>query len=383
MKKNKFLLTLILLFTFSLFLAACGGSSDGDADKDDATDDEQTTNDEETDEEETDEPASDFTVAMVTDTGGIDDKSFNQSAWEGLEAWGEGNGVEKGGDGYDYAQSEDDSDYLPNFTRLVKNDYNLVFGVGFLLEDAVSDIAEQFPDNYFAIVDTVVDAPNVASMTYAEHEGSFLAGVAAAMKTETNKLGFLGGVDSDLINKFEVGFVAGAKSVNPDIEIEVQYAEDFNAVDKGKLIASNMYNSDIDIIYHAAGNTGNGVFAEAKDIKQNDPDRAIWVIGVDRDQYEEGLNEDESASVTFTSMVKRVDITVEDLTNEAAAGNFPGGEILVYGIEEGAISIADTNEDAFTEDIEAAVVEWEEKIKSGDVDVPQTKDDLKEFEESL
>lgn len=383
MKKNKFLLTLILLFTFSLFLAACGGSSDGDADKDDATDDEQTTNDEETDEEETDEPASDFTVAMVTDTGGIDDKSFNQSAWEGLEAWGESNGVEKGGDGYDYAQSEDDSDYLPNFTRLVKNDYNLVFGVGFLLEDAVSDIAEQFPDNYFAIVDTVVDAPNVASMTYAEHEGSFLAGVAAAMKTETNKLGFLGGVDSDLINKFEVGFVAGAKSVNPDIEIDVQYAEDFNAVDKGKLIASNMYNSDIDIIYHAAGNTGNGVFAEAKDIKQNDPDRAIWVIGVDRDQYEEGLNEDESASVTFTSMVKRVDITVEDLTNEAAAGNFPGGEILVYGIEEGAISIADTNEDAFTEDIEAAVVEWEEKIKSGDVDVPQTKDDLKEFEESL
>src|SRR5690625_2665888 len=341
MKKRNVLQLLILLCAVSFLLAACGGSSD-EVDNND--------NEGVNGEDATEEATDDFTVAMVTDTGGIDDKSFNQSAWEGLQAWGETAGVEKGSDGFDYAQSEDDSDYLPNFTRLVKNDFDLVFGVGFLLEDAVSDIAEQFPDNYFAIIDTVVEAPNVASMTYAEHEGSFLAGVAAAMKTETNKLGFVGGVDSDLINKFEVGFVAGVKSVDPDIEIDIQYAEDFNAVDKGKLIASNMYNSDIDIIYHAAGNTGNGVFAEAKDIKQNDPDREIWVIGVDRDQYEEGLNEDESFSVTFTSMVKRVDVTVEALTEEAAAGDFPGGEILEYGIEDGAISIADTNEEAFTED---------------------------------
>ena len=374
MKKRNVLQLLILLCAVSFLLAACGGSSDEDDNNDN-----EGVNGEDATEEDTD----DFTVAMVTDTGGIDDKSFNQSAWEGLQAWGETAGVEKGSDGFDYAQSEDDSDYLPNFTRLVKNDFDLVFGVGFLLEDAVSDIAEQFPDNYFAIIDTVVEAPNVASMTYAEHEGSFLAGVAAAMKTETNKLGFVGGVDSDLINKFEVGFVAGVKSVDPDIEIDIQYAEDFNAVDKGKLIASNMYNSDIDIIYHAAGNTGNGVFAEAKDIKQNDPDREIWVIGVDRDQYEEGLNEDESFSVTFTSMVKRVDVTVEALTEEAAAGDFPGGEILEYGIEDGAISIADTNEEAFTDDIKDEVEEWTAKINAGDIDIPKTRDELEEYEGDL
>src|SRR5690625_232343 len=267
MKNNKFLLSILLLFVFSLFLVACGGASDKNKDEANNTGEDK--------EGEATEDVKDFSVAMVTDTGGIDDKSFNQSAWEGLEAWGEEHGVDKGAGGYDYAQSEDDSDYLPNFTRLVKNEFDLVFGIGFLLEDAVFEIASQYPDNYFAIVDTVVEAPNVASITFAEHEGSFLAGVAAAMKTKTNKIGFVGGVDSDLINKFEVGFVAGAKSVNPDIEVQIQYAEDFNAVDKGKLIASNMYNSGIDIIYHAAGNTGNGVFAEAKDIKQNDTDREI------------------------------------------------------------------------------------------------------------
>src|SRR5699024_8242861 len=101
------------------------------------------------------EPSEEFSVAMVTDTGGVDDKSFNQSAGEGLQAWGEEHGLEEGSDGYDYAQSEDDSDYLPNFSRLVKNDFDLVFGVGFLLEDAVEEIAEQNPDNQFAIVDTI------------------------------------------------------------------------------------------------------------------------------------------------------------------------------------------------------------------------------------
>lgn len=370
MKNKRFLWAIVLLFSFSLLLAACGGSSDSDKDGADKGEEEGASDD-------------DFSVAMVTDTGGVDDKSFNQSAWEGLQSWGEKNGKEQGSGGYDYAQSEDDSDYLPNFSRLVKNDTDLVFGVGFLLEDAVAEIAEQNPEKYFAIVDTVVEGDNIASLTYAEHEGSFLAGVAAAKKTETDKIGFVGGVDSDLINKFEVGFIAGAKSVNPEIEVQVQYAEDFNAVDKGKLIASNMYSSDIDIIYHAAGNTGNGVFAEAKDIKQNDPDREIWVIGVDRDQYEEGLNKDKSESVTFTSMVKRVDISVEQVSDMAMEEEFPGGETLVFGLNEDGISIADTNEDAYTDEIKSEVAEWEEQIRNGELEVPKTRDELKEFEEAL
>src|SRR5699024_9609778 len=115
------------------------------------------------------------------------------------------------------------------------------FGVGFLLEDAVEEIAEQNPDNQFAIVDTIAEGDNVASLTYAKHEGSFLAGVAAANKTKTDKVGFLGGVDSELINKFEAGCVAGVRTVIPESAVEVQYPEDFDAVNKGKLIASNMF----------------------------------------------------------------------------------------------------------------------------------------------
>lgn len=378
MRNRKFLWTISLLFVLSIFLVACGGAGETDGTPDEAED----TSSDPTDDATADEGVN-FSVAMVTDTGGIDDKSFNQSAWEGLEAWGAEHGLEKGEGGYDYAQSESDSDYLPNFTRLVKNDFDLVYGIGFLLQDSVEQIAEQYPDKYFGIVDTVAELPNVASITFAEHEGSFLVGVAAALKTNTNKIGFVGGVDSPLINKFEVGFVAGAKSVNPDIEVQIQYAEDFNAADKGKLIASNMYNNGIDIIYHAAGGTGNGVIAEAKDIKKSDPDREIWVIGVDRDQYEEGLNEDGTASVTFTSMVKRVDIAVQEVSNMALEGNFPGGEIVVFGLEDEGISVAETNTEAYTDDIAKEVNEWEEKIRSGELKVPENRDELKEFEASL
>src|SRR5699024_3313 len=151
-------------------------------------------------------------------------------------------------------------------------------------------------------------------------------------KTKTDKVGSLGGVYTDLINKLEADFVVGVKTVDPDIEVDVQYADDLNAVDKGKLIASNMINSDMDIVYHSAAKTSNGVLAEEKDIKKNDPDRDVWVSGVDRDQYDEGLNEDESSSVTFTSMVKRVDVSVQDITNRALEGDFPGGENVVYGL---------------------------------------------------
>lgn len=368
MKGNKRFFGFILIFSFSLLLAACGNSSDSG-----------------NEESESDDGGSDdnFTAAMVTDTGGVDDKSFNQSSWEGLQEWGEENDLKEGSDGYDYSQSEDDSDYLPNLSRLAKNDFNIIFGVGFLLEDAVEEVAEQNPDTYFSIIDTVAEGDNVTSITFGEHEGSFLAGVAAAEKTETDKIGFLGGVESDLITKFEAGYIAGAKAVNPDIEIDVQYAGDFNAVDKGKVIASNMFNSDIDVVYHSAGNTGNGAFAEAKDIKKSNPDEDVWVIGVDRDQYDEGTYGDDDESVTFTSMVKRVDIAVQDVIKMAEDDEYPGGEVLEFGLDEDGISIADTNEEAYTEDIQEEVEEWEDKIRDEEIEVPKTDDELESFEEDL
>ncbi|SDJ71284.1 BMP family lipoprotein [Sediminibacillus albus] len=377
MKKNRLLLLFALLLTVGLVLGACGSSgeegSEGNAGDDSSGSD--------TNKEDSGEAAdSDFSAAMVTDIGGVDDKSFNQSAWEGLQAFGEENGLAQG-EGIDYAQSENDADYMPNLNRLVREDYNLIFGIGFKLTESLNTVAEQNPETDFALVDAVAEAENIANITFKEHQGSFLVGVAAAMKTESNKVGFVGGENSELIKKFESGFRAGVASVNPDIEVNVQYAESFGAADKGKVIASNMYSGGVDVIYHASGATGNGVFAQAKDIKKNDPSSNVWVIGVDRDQHEEGAIGDNN--VTLTSMVKRVDIAVQEVAALSQSGEFPGGEVLEFGLEDDGVSVAKTNEDAMTDDIVKEVENWKQKIIDGEVEVPSTEDELDEYLNTL
>ncbi|RFU67831.1 BMP family protein [Bacillus sp. V59.32b] len=358
MKKRKFGMALSLVLAAGTILGACGNDeesgSNGEKEKDK------------------------FTVGMVTDIGGVDDKSFNQSAWEGLQEFGKENDLEKGKDGFNYVQSKSDADYATNLNTLVRNDFDLIYGIGYLLAEPLGKVADQRKDSNFAIVDSVVEKPNVASITFTEQQGSFLVGVIAAHTTKSNKIGFVGGVDGTLINKFEAGFIAGVKSVKPDADVKVQYAGSFGAADKGQAIASSMYSSGIDVIYHASGGTGNGVFAAAKELKKKDPNSNIWVIGVDRDQFEEGNVEADGKpyNVTLTSMVKRVDIAVKDLADKAKAGDFPGGEVIEYGLEENGVSIADHKENV-SEDAMKAVDEWTEKIKSGEIKVPATRDELK------
>ncbi|RPF55936.1 BMP family lipoprotein [Aquisalibacillus elongatus] len=364
---NKRFAFLTILLSLSLVLAACGSGGSESGSNQDC------------------EPDSNFVKAgIVTDEGGVDDKSFNQSAWEGLQAYGDEHCLEKG-EHFDYAQSNSDTEYDSNLTRLTQSDYELVFGIGYKLTEAIEKVAEQNPDTKYALVDEVAEGDNIASITFKEHQGSFLVGVAAALKTETGKVGFVGGMDSPLINKFEVGYIAGVKSIDPSIEIDVRYAETFSDAGKGRQIANSMYNSDADVIYHAAGGAGNGVFNEAKDIKNNNPDRDVWVIGVDRDQYEEGALEvdDTEYNVTLTSMVKRVDISVQDVIERTMDGEFPAGETLEYGLSDNGISAADTNEEAYTEDIKSEVEDWKEQIQNGDIDVPSTHDELDEFLENL
>lgn len=353
MKKKRFGLSVSLLLTAGLILGGCG-------------------------QQEQEEPKTDeFSVAMVTDMGGIDDKSFNQSAWEGLQKFGEENGLKKGKGGYDYLQSKGDADYATNLNKLVRNDFDLIFGIGYLMTDAITEIAEQKPDNKFAIVDSVVEKPNVASITFKEHEGSFLVGVVAGLMTKTNKIGFVGGVELPLIEKFESGFIAGVKAVNPNATVTVQYAGAFDKADTGKAIASSMYASGVDIIYHAAGGTGNGVFSEAIDLKKQDPNKEVWVIGVDRDQYEEGKVPGTDTSVTLTSMVKRVDVAVYDLATKTKNGNFPGGQAVEYGLKEDGVGIAPTSKNNVPEDVLKQVDEWKQKIINGEVNVPTTRAELK------
>ena len=312
-------------------------------------------------------PKTDYKVAMVTDVGGVDDKSFNQSAWEGLKKYGEENNlVEK--EGFNFAESNDDSDYMPHLNSLTQAGFDLIFGIGFLMEEAIKQIADENPEVNYSIVDMVVDKPNVASITFAEHEGSFLVGVVAAMQTKTNKVGFIGGVDMPLIHKFEEGFKAGVAAVDKDIEVEVTYTGAFDAPDKGKATASAMYNSNVDVIYHAAGGTGNGVFTEAKSLKEADPSREIWVIGVDRDQAEEGKTKD-GDNITLTSMIKKVGVAVKDVADKGKDGNFPGGQILTYDLKSDGVGIAPT-QDNLSKEILDKVEEFRQKIIDGEIEVP-------------
>src|SRR5690625_295631 len=196
LRKRNILFLLAIFTSLILVLASCGGSKDNN--------NKEPNNSGNNNGEASGD--SDFKVAMFTDVGGVDDKSFNQCAWEGLKAWGAEHGLTEK-ENFDYAQSNDDSDYLPNLNSLVRDDFDLIFGIGFMLEPAVGEVAKQNPDTNFGIVDSVVNEPNVASITFADNESSFLVGVAAALKTKTNKLGFVGGAESDIITAFDVGFL--------------------------------------------------------------------------------------------------------------------------------------------------------------------------------
>ncbi|HLR42100.1 MAG TPA: BMP family ABC transporter substrate-binding protein [Pseudogracilibacillus sp.] len=370
---RKICLLSLLLLILSTFLAACNKSNNDLA----------VANINEHAEPPKDENA--LSVALVTDTGGINDRSFNQFAWEGLQAWGETYSKKEGREGYDFILPEKETDeaYVNSFEELVNDGTDLMFGVGFLLEDAVYDIASQYEDHYFASIDTVVPLPNVVSITFAEHEGSFLAGLAAAEKTQTKKVGFIGGVDSDLIQKFEVGYSAGIHTIDPKIEVDIQYVEDFNDVETAQQLAKEMYDNGVDIIYHAAGNAGNGVFAEATARQAQQKDNELWVIGVDRDQYEEGFIENSNESVTLTSMVKRVDLAVYDVASALMSHAFPGGEILVFGLADEGIALTNTNEQAYTNEIAAVVNDWQEKVIKGEITVPKSRAELKDFEQGI
>ena len=358
MKKRKFGLLISSVVAAGAILAACGSDDEKD-----------TSNNGTTGDNGKEEAGGDLSLAMVTDVGGVDDKSFNQSAWEGIKEWGEENGLKKGKDGFDYLQSASDADYNTNLNNLIRRDFDLVFGVGYMMDDATSEIASENPDKMISIIDSAVDAPNVASILFKEQEGAFLAGVVAASMSETGKIGFVGGTKIPVIERFHAGFVEGAKAVNPDIEIQINYTGVFDKPEQGKIAANAMYSSGVAIIFHAAGGTGNGVFSEANERKAKNPDSNIWVIGVDADQYEEGRVDDKH-NVTLTSMLKGVGTAVKDVADRAKAGEFPGGETLVYGLAEDGVGLADSR-GAIPEDILKTVEDYKAKIAAGEIKVPE------------
>lgn len=310
----------------------------------------------------------DLSIGMVTDTGGIDDKSFNQGAWEGMKQWGQQHGKAEGLDGYSYFQSDTEADYITNLNLASQSQIDIIYAIGYRLQAAVTEIAQQYPDQHFAMVDSIIELDNVASLNFADEEAAFLAGVAAATTTETNKVGFIGGVEGVVIDKFEAGFVAGVQAVNPDVEITVQYAGSFTDPSKGRTLAAAMYADDVDIIFHASGPTGNGVFAEAKDLVSIDPERNLWVIGVDLDQTAEGeftIN-GQARNIHLTSTLKNTGNVIQSFAEDVAENGFKPG-IQWFNLANHGVGLADGQLSASSM---KAIQDYQKQIIDGSISVP-------------
>lgn len=298
-------------------------------------------------------------MAMVTNQSGLGDQSFNDAAWEGLGMAEEKYDIER-----KVLEAREQAQYVPNLSTLAEQGAALIIGVGFMIQDAVAETAEMFPDSNFAVVDGGVDLPNVASLHFKENEGAFLVGAIAAKVTETGKIGYVGGMSTPVTNRMEAGYRAGAMTVDPDIEVFVSYAGSFADPAKGEEMAIPQYEQGADVIFQVAGQTGLGVINAAKK-------KDKYVIGIDRDQNY--LAPDN----VLTSMIKRVDIAVSNACGMVVNDSFEGKHYY-YGIKEGAVDYATTG-DLIPSDIIDYAEMLKQKILDGDIVPPSTYEELEAF----
>ena len=308
-------------------------------------------------------------IGLSTDEGGLNDKSFNQAADQGIKKAAKEFKLD-----YKALESSKKEDYEPNLQSLVDESAALTFGVGFQMGDALTAVAKANPNSKFAIIDSVVALPNVESINFKAEESSFLVGVIAGKMTKTNKIGFIGGKDFALINAFEYGFYAGVKSVNPKAAVNLLnrkytvYADSFNDTNKGKDAAKLLYGKGCDIIYHAAGGVGIGLFQQAKELKAKG--KKVWAIGVDLDQ---AVSVPEYKNVILTSAMKRVDIGTYSATKDVVKGTFKGGKVVVLGLKEGGVGIAPSSKTNTPKAVLALATKYENAIKAGKIKVPVDK----------
>jgi len=302
-------------------------------------------------------------IGIAYDTGGRGDRSFNDSAYAGVEAAIE----EFGGEVQDLSPNSDASNRADLLTQLADQGYNPIIAVGFAYGQDVATVAAQYPDVQFAIVDSAAgDTANLTGLLFAANEGSYLAGVAAALKTETDHIGFVGGVDTGLIQNFNAGYVAGAQAVNPDIKIDTEYISPegdfsgFNDPAKGQIVAQGMYDAGADIVFQVAGGSGLGVFqaAAASDGR---------AIGVDSDQYNT-VEDPALQAVIMTSMLKRVDNAVHAYIGDFVDGSVKGGTDIINDLESEGVGLSTTG--GFIDDIQDDIDSYRQKIIDGDITVP-------------
>ena len=312
------------------------------------------------------QPAS-MKVAVVFDIGGRGDGGFNDSAYRGMEK-----AVSELGVRADYLEPAGSLEREAAIKKAAASDADVVVGVGFIFTDLITDLATRYPLKKFICIDyalrydshgNVRPLPkNLAAVEFREEEGSYLVGAIAALKSKTGKIGFLGGMDSPVIRRFQAGYIAGARAVRPDIHVLSRFAgltgKAFNNPPKGYYLADRMYGDGADIIFHAAGITGEGLFQAAKK-------RRLWAIGVDIDQSSK------APGLVLTSMTKHVDVAVFDILKVCAAGNFTGG-VKSYGLRENGVGFVydNQNQGMISEDIHGKVLALQKDIASGVLTAP-------------
>jgi basic membrane protein A len=302
-------------------------------------------------------------IGMVTDVGGLGDRSFNDSAYAGLVRAKNELHVDT-----TVLQSRSAADYQINLTVLANKEFDETFAIGFLMARDVAEVAERYPARHFSIIDAVVDQPNVTAVTFKEEEGSFLAGALAAMTTKTKTIAFLGGIDIPLLRKFEAGYAAGARQVDPSVKVLVKYVGSFEDVASGKELAGVQFSEGADIIYVAAGKAGLGAIDQVK--SRND----AFVIGVDSDQ------DAIAPGKILTSMIKRVDVGVFRVSQRAAAHQ-PRPAHLTLGLKDGGVGLTDFKytRSVVTPEKIALLAKLKAAIISGKIAVPSTREGLASF----
>jgi basic membrane protein A and related proteins len=323
-------------------------------------------------------------VGMVTDAGTIDDKSFNQGTWEGILLAAEDFDLSTK---YLKPVGTTEADYIREIGNLYDAGFKFIVTPGFKFETSIYQAQTKYPDAKFVIIDGSPHSgdynfdvkQNTVSIYFAEHQSGFLAGVATALQLEEGEVGFVGGMEIPAVQKFNWGFQQGINyandnlgtniTINPD---NVIYQGTFSDVAAGQQLAAQMYDKGVDAIFAAAGGVGVGVINEAKTRAMNGEE--VWVIGVDVDQYAEGIYEG-NKSIILTSAMKRIDVAAYEMIEAELNGNFPGGQILTLDATNNGISIPDENPN-LDSSVESQVADIFEKLKSGEITVSDTQGNL-------
>ncbi|MCR5419235.1 MAG: BMP family ABC transporter substrate-binding protein [Lachnospiraceae bacterium] len=306
-------------------------------------------------------------AGMAADTAGIDDKSFNESAWTGLSELNKSVGAR-----VSYIESPTTEDFGDSLEKLAADGCEICWGIGYQFSDAILEAAAKHPDIHYAIVDHTYDEvpQNVTCATFRSEEPSFLVGYIAAAVSETGKIGFIGGMQDKEIESFQYGYMAGAMQADHDYskktEVKIEYLGSFEDPDLGKEKAAAMYEDGCDVIFHAAGGSGTGVIEQAKESGR-------FAIGVDSDQSY--LAPDN----VLTSAIKKVNVVVSNISVQYSIGDNVGGKTINYGLAEYAMGIPSEHPN-YSDEIYEAAASMQQRIVSGQIEVPSDSEEFEEFE---